>query len=137
AGLLTGDFQRLGEALGDLSEATSDHVEEAQQQLTAFTQRLDAADQDLDTHREAWLKAVDALTDEMIEQVKDSVEGMADLLRAQATALVPLGNVLVTAHNETVEKIDARFREESVKSLTERVAPLLQELGQIVELASR
>jgi uncharacterized protein YoxC len=114
----------------------SDHVEEAEEALENFSKGLSDAHTDLAEHRSAWLKAVDDLTTEVIDSTKASFDGMVELLKAQGTALLGLGNSLVDSHNRNLEPVDRMFSEEAVQSVTDVVDPLVQELTNVTQQAA-
>lgn len=131
----TQGFNDLGRKVSEFSQSTAQRVERMQANLDAFGKEVDDARDDLEQKKEAWLKALDGLTETVTRESRETVEALGAILKEQAGGMLEAGNGVVMDHNEAMDAMKTAFATQAVDALDAALSPVSEALQAIGVLA--
>jgi DNA repair exonuclease SbcCD ATPase subunit len=111
------DFQELGQRTQEAQARADEELQQAAQAIGTLRTAIEEARAAFALKQQAWGDAVAQLETTVQEKASVWVDGLNELLRRQAQALVGAGNAMVDQHNAAMDGLKERFAQRAPEAL--------------------
>jgi chromosome segregation ATPase len=116
-GAAESEFGELARATQEAGTHLEQHLQEAEQAVSALRAAVDAARTDFAHQQESWASALQALETAAHTQSEACAGALRELLAQQARSMVEAANAMVDQHNTAMQEIRHRFVEQAPQDL--------------------
>jgi len=130
------DVNDLTTKVQAVQQGIAKQLQEAGEKVDAFRTSIESARTELLAKQADWIETVDRLEEAAREQTQAWVSGLQTLLAGQSHAMLNLANRMITNHNQTMEKLKAKFATEVAQNIATAITPLRDSLERLGSLAA-
>jgi chromosome segregation ATPase len=126
----------LQQRVAEVQSRVSAHLAAAGERLAAFGGAVEDAQEEFQSHAQAFEEAVLGVARLAVRESRAQVEAIDQALAEQGDAIDALTDDLVEAHNGAMGVVGPRFTEEAVQALGESLDPLQAAIEALTELCT-